>query len=195
MPGWQQGPWPTSQPLTNGLAIAALVVGIVGACFGLIPLSFFLALPLGILGLIFGIVSWRKARRGAPRKGMAISGVVLGAVAITLGVIGAVIVNNAVDDLKDTFDDLGPADEGDFEVSLTSCGPNDSGYGEATGVIENTSNREQNFWITIYFVQNGTRVGQADDYIQDLGSGDSAQFEARGFDEVADSAECEVNVE
>lgn len=36
----------------NGLAVAALVCGIVGAVFGLIPLVFVLAFILGILGIL-----------------------------------------------------------------------------------------------------------------------------------------------
>lgn len=66
---------------TNGMAVAGLVLGILGI---LIPF-------LGILGLIFGAIGLSKANRGAGGKGMAIAGVVLGIVGtlITLAILGS----------------------------------------------------------------------------------------------------------
>jgi hypothetical protein len=63
----------------NGLAIAALVCGIIGL--------FFLSIILGPLALIFGIIALRRANAGASGRGMAIAGIVLGAVDIVLYVI------------------------------------------------------------------------------------------------------------
>jgi Na+/proline symporter len=83
----------------NGMAVAALVLGIVGAVFGLIPLTFIIAFICGTLGVIFGVVGWRKANRGLGRKGMAISGFILGIIAVLLAVAGVVIVDEAVTDL------------------------------------------------------------------------------------------------
>lgn len=69
-------------PPGNGMAVAALVLGIVG-----IVLCWLWGLGgvLGLLGLIFGIVGIKRANRGAGRKGMAISGLVLGIIALILG--------------------------------------------------------------------------------------------------------------
>jgi hypothetical protein len=84
----------------GGFAVTALVCGIVGAVFGMIPLLFFLAFPLGLLALVFGVLAWRSARMpGGTRKGMAIAGTVLGCLALALGIAGAVIVDDAVSDL------------------------------------------------------------------------------------------------
>jgi hypothetical protein len=84
----------------GGFAITALVCGVVGAVFGMIPLLFFLAFPLGLLALVFGVLAWRSARMpGGTRKGMAIAGTVLGCLALALGIAGAVIVDDAVSDL------------------------------------------------------------------------------------------------
>src|SRR5436305_5330947 len=41
---------------SNGLAVAALVLGIIGVVVGLIPLFFFIALPLGVLAFVFGLI-------------------------------------------------------------------------------------------------------------------------------------------
>jgi uncharacterized protein DUF4190 len=58
---------PVAQP-SNGMAIASLVLGILGV---FIPF-------LGVLALIFGGVGLSKANDGASGKGMAIAGLVLG---------------------------------------------------------------------------------------------------------------------
>jgi hypothetical protein len=48
----------------------------------------FFAQPiLGPLGIIFGAIGWNKANRGAKLKGLAIAGVVLGAIAVILFVV------------------------------------------------------------------------------------------------------------
>ncbi|MFI9211877.1 MULTISPECIES: DUF4190 domain-containing protein [unclassified Streptomyces] len=78
-PGWQQP--------SNGMGIASMVLGIVavvGFCL------YGLNIILGILALIFGIIGLKKAGRGeATNRGMALAGVILGAVGI---VVGAVIL-------------------------------------------------------------------------------------------------------
>lgn len=59
--------YPPPKP-TNGMAIAAMVVGIVGACN-----------PIGVLGLIFGLIAKRQiAERGEGGEGFATTGIVLG---------------------------------------------------------------------------------------------------------------------
>jgi hypothetical protein len=68
---------------SNGMGTAGLVLGIVAAVvFCLWPL----AIVLGILGVIFGVIGRRKARRGeATNPGQALAGIICGAVGIALG--------------------------------------------------------------------------------------------------------------
>lgn len=80
-PGQQAAPSPqTFQNVgatkTNGMAVAALVLGIIG-----IPMML-MVLP-GLLALIFGIVGVQQtSSKGQAGKGMAITGIVLGAIAV-----------------------------------------------------------------------------------------------------------------
>ena len=90
----------------NGMAVASLVLGIVGAVFGLIPLTFFIALICGVLALIFGAIAWKKANAGAGRKGMAIAGFILGLVAVGLAFVGIFIIDQAVTDLEENLNNL-----------------------------------------------------------------------------------------
>ncbi len=95
-------------PRTNGFAVTALVLGIIGALLALIPLLFFLGWILGVLAVVFGLTGRRRARRPdiASGSGMATTGFVLGAIAVVLGVIGLVILNNAVDSVTHALNTL-----------------------------------------------------------------------------------------
>ncbi|MFB7865817.1 MULTISPECIES: DUF4190 domain-containing protein [unclassified Streptomyces] len=98
-PGWGASP-------SNGMGTAAMVLGIiavVGFCF------YGLGTVLGILALIFGVIGLKKANRGeATNRGMAIAGIVLGAIgalvsSVFLGFIIWAIANE--DSLSDSSDD------------------------------------------------------------------------------------------
>ena len=100
-PPQHYGPYyPAPQPSPrNGFGITALCLAVPGLLFGLVPLTGFIAVILGVLAMIFGCVGWGRAQRGvATNKAMSITGTVLGAVAITAGIIGIAIVVQAVDD-------------------------------------------------------------------------------------------------
>ncbi|WP_243458195.1 DUF4190 domain-containing protein [Sporosarcina sp. Te-1] len=65
------------RPESNGLAIAALVLGIIG-----VVLNFVIIIPyfLGILAIIFGSVGLKKPYG----RGMSIAGIILGSVALLM---------------------------------------------------------------------------------------------------------------
>lgn len=88
-PAYGYPPVPIAPP-TNGLAVASMVVSIVGAvglvCYGL-------GGYLGILGAILGHVSRRQIReRGASGDGMALAGIITGWIAAALAVIATVVL-------------------------------------------------------------------------------------------------------
>lgn len=90
----------------NGMAVAGFVCALVGAVLGLVPLFFLVALPLGILGIVFGFLGRRKAKNGATHKGLATTAVVLGLVAVLLSVAGVMVVNDAVNTLDKELKEL-----------------------------------------------------------------------------------------
>jgi hypothetical protein len=70
--------YPPQQGGTNGMAIAAMVCGICG----------FVCLVPGLVGIILGIVSLPQAKRnGQNGKGMAITGIAMGAAWIVLAAL------------------------------------------------------------------------------------------------------------
>ncbi|MET9608582.1 DUF4190 domain-containing protein [Streptomyces sp. NPDC006512] len=77
-------------PVTSGLAVTALVLGILSvlACVTVIG-----SIALGIAAVVFGVVGRGKANRGqAGGGGMALAGIILGAVGIVLGVVLGLLV-------------------------------------------------------------------------------------------------------
>jgi len=76
---------PYAVPASNGMATAALVLGIVGFVFALIPLfGIFIAAPCALLAFIFGIVGLVKAPKAHKGMGLAVAGLVL---SIVIGIM------------------------------------------------------------------------------------------------------------
>jgi hypothetical protein len=108
-PAQPQQPQQPQPRLGAGMAITALVLGILGI------LTFFVLIGgvLGLVALILGVVASRRAKRGLARgRGMAITGAVLGLLAllgsIAIVAIGAWFLNsNDVKDLRDCLQNAG----------------------------------------------------------------------------------------
>ncbi|MEM7808747.1 MAG: DUF4190 domain-containing protein [Planctomycetota bacterium] len=81
---------PATAPQASGLGIASLVLGILAL---LAICVWFVSLPMAVIGIVLGIVSWSTAAKD-PRiaKGMPVAGTVLNAIALLLYVIIFVIV-------------------------------------------------------------------------------------------------------
>jgi Domain of unknown function (DUF4190) len=75
----QAGPGVQATGRSNGMAIAALVCGIVGL--------FIFEVILGVLAIIFGAIGLSRANRGAGRRGLAWAGVILGVIDVVLFVV------------------------------------------------------------------------------------------------------------
>jgi hypothetical protein len=80
-------PVPVMAP-RNGVGTAAGVLGILAVILTFIPYASFIGIVLGILAVIFGGVGISRANRiGGAGKGMAVTGLVLGLIAVVLAVI------------------------------------------------------------------------------------------------------------
>jgi hypothetical protein len=94
-PGY--GPPPPAKP-TNGLAVAALVVGLIALLICWVPVIGILA---GLVALGLGIAGWVRASRTGTGTGLAVAGTVLGGLAVIAGILATVvlvsIIGTAVD--------------------------------------------------------------------------------------------------
>jgi hypothetical protein len=87
---------------SNGFAVASLVLGILT-----LVLFFTIWLPfvLGALAIVFGALGISKANKGAGQKGMAIAGLICGAVGVVITIaflaLFVIVANNK--DVQDIF--------------------------------------------------------------------------------------------
>lgn len=142
-PGQPQG-WYAQERTTNGMSIAALVVGLVPC----IP----------VLGLIFGLVGLKQVkRRGERGKGMAVAGITLSSVwtlglaaLITLAAVGVFKEGNTqVVDLKagQCFNTVGD--------SLSDYGDNDDSRSTSVDVVDCADEHDAEAFA-VYEIQAGT---------------------------------------
>lgn len=111
----QQAPVQAREP-RNGFGITALVLALVGLGFGLVPLTGFIALILGVLAVLFGFLGWGRVRRGAAtNKKMSAIGGLLGAGAVALGIFGMATVFGAVEEFGEEMDQITEQIEGDMD--------------------------------------------------------------------------------
>lgn len=83
-------PYPTApQAQRNGYALTAMILGIVGLCTSI----FYIGGVIGIVGLVFAIIAIRGINRtGQQGKGMAITGLVTGVIAIIVSALEIALV-------------------------------------------------------------------------------------------------------
>ncbi|MFF4212636.1 DUF4190 domain-containing protein [Streptomyces sp. NPDC001796] len=93
--GWPGMPLPPS----NGMGIASLVLGVISlVLFCLWPV----AMIVGVLAVVFGIITRRKVRRGeATNGGMALAGVICGAIGLVLSAVLLIVLLAIPDDSSD----------------------------------------------------------------------------------------------
>ncbi len=91
-----QSTQPVAAP-SKGLAIASMVLGIVAL---VLFYAWFVAIPLAILALVFGAVYLVKNKAIKGGKGMAITGIILGAVDLFLTLIAIAILMVALPELQ-----------------------------------------------------------------------------------------------
>ncbi|MFE5769173.1 DUF4190 domain-containing protein [Streptomyces sp. NPDC056485] len=110
-PGATPGnPWGTPAPsTTNGLAVAALTLGIAAVVIGIIPFLFWAGGILALVGIGIGIGALVRASKGAGRKAMAVTGTALavlgiGASAGGLFLTGYVVTNVADKKLREGWE-------------------------------------------------------------------------------------------
>ena len=103
--GYAPPPAPPAQ--TNGMAIAALVCGVLGIVGSFIPVVMYFTAVLAVLGIIFGVMGMKKAKQIGSGNGLAITGLVLGIVGTIFAIVGIICYASVACALKKGFDALG----------------------------------------------------------------------------------------
>jgi hypothetical protein len=114
--GFQGGGYPPPQAQqTNGLAIASLVIGIIGILSCVVP-------PIGLVALILGVLGLNKAKQlNGSGKGLAIGGIVTGIVGMVAGTALFVIFFVVAESADNVLDDaLCEVEETTLETAVSS---------------------------------------------------------------------------
>lgn len=99
-------PPPAAPAPTNGMAIAALVCGVLGIIGSFIPIVMYFTAVLAVLGIIFGVLGMKKAKQLGSGNGLAIAGLILGIVGTVFAIVGIICAVTAACALKKGFDTL-----------------------------------------------------------------------------------------
>ena len=186
----------------SGLAIAGFVVAVIGLLLSALPIINNFAFILGVLGLIFAIISLVKARKNDTKKGMAIAAVILSILTIGIVLITQQIYSQAVNEAGKSLQEAsqklddqikkstGEATEellkNDVEVTLGQFQATTDEYGLATTnlpvTVKNKNSQEKTYSIQIEAVDaSGNRIADDTIYVNNLGSGQSQELKAFQF--------------
>ncbi|MCX2732920.1 DUF4190 domain-containing protein [Saccharopolyspora sp. NFXS83] len=117
----------------NGLGTAGFVLGLLALLFSFIPFIGVVAWPLGILGLVFGVLGIVRARNGqANNQGMAITGTVLAGIGLLICIAWVGVVGSVANETAEQSESLGiepqhsPVPAGDATPEVIELG-----FGEA----------------------------------------------------------------
>ena len=165
----------------SGLCTAGLVLGIIGVCTSFVPIINNLSFIMGVLAVIFGLISIKKAG-----KGKMISTIVLGVLAITITLNAQKALSDSLDDIskdldtatgKNTEQVLGTSVDvvlGNFEVTKKQYGINET---KLPVKVTNKTNETKSFSIQVEAVsQDGTRITTDYIYANNLTAGQSQDF-------------------
>lgn len=171
-----------SETQKSGLCTAGLVLGIVGVCTSFIPIINNLSFFMGVIAIIFGLVSIKKAS-----KGKMIATVILGIIAIVITLSVQKAASDTLDAVSDSLNTATGANTeevlsnyvnvelGNFEVTEGEYGMTETNM---TVKVTNKSNDTKSFSIQVEAIDNnGNRINQDYIYANNLAAGQSQNFD------------------
>lgn len=175
----------------SGLATVGLVLGIIGICLSFIPILNNASFFLGILAVIFGIIPLIKKAS----KGKAIAALILGILSIVITLSLQSSWSESLDKVSEDLDNASgenteevlrnvDVNMGTFEVTT-----DEYGFSETKLVVNVTNNasEKKSYNIEIEAVSaDGSRIDTDYIYANDLGAGQSQEFEIFTYVDDAD---------
>jgi hypothetical protein len=133
----------------NGPATASMVLGIIAVSIAWLPFIVVLGIIAASLALVFAALGIRRSAPSGVGRSRSIVGLVTGASALVVAVLG-VVLSIVVLDVYDAYVDPPP-----HEVAITSCELVGS-RAIATGTLEHSGTDDTDFSVLIGFVRPGT---------------------------------------
>jgi len=177
----------------SAMAIIGLVLGIIGLFLSAVPIINNFAFLLGILGLLFGIVAAVKIKKKKNTgMGIAITAIILSLLSLVIVLASQQMYGQAIDDAtkevqtesgKITGEKTEDLLKTDIDVTLGTFEATKDEYGlDATKLpvtVTNKNPEKKTYTIQIEAVDaSGVRILDESVYANDLGSGQTQEFEA-----------------
>jgi hypothetical protein len=174
-------------PRRNGFAVAAMVLGIVGAGIAWLPFVFVVGVAAAVLGVVFGVIGLRRSTSTGSGRGFAVAGIATGAAGIVVGIVGY-FFTTAVLDAFDAYNNPEP-----HRVSIDRCDLAD-GVVEVAVTIVNEGDEPTDFTIVVAVVRAGTDNVQRviTEQARDVAPGASASVDGIVRTEL-DAVECRLD--
>lgn len=167
----------------SGFGTASLVLGIIGVCTSFIPIVNNMSFVFGLIGAIFAIISLIKKAS----KGQAVAGIILCILAIVITLSAQKALGEGLNEASSNLDKAtGNSTEeilaNDVDVQLGNFEATRGEYGltetKLTVRVTNKTNNKKSFSFHIEAVDsNGSRINEDYIYANDLGSGQSQNFD------------------
>ena len=171
-------------PGHDRLSTAAFAVGLAAALTGVV---YFVAIPLGIAGLVTGLVALRRATPGSRR--VAVGGVLLSLVGLLVGT-GLVVVLLAADEDGDTDPtDRPPQQDLDAQVHCQA----DIGVLRAAGHVTNRTGQTVTYYIETVWENDGQRIAEQTAVIEDVTAGEARRWEVSAEGDGGGATTCRVS--
>lgn len=162
------------------MATAGLVCGIIALCTSFIPIINNISFVLGILSIVFALVSLKK------QKGKCIASIIISIIAIILVIASQQALSDSLNEVSNNFNDItGDHTEeilnnnvdviiGDYSLSKNEYGFSDS---KLKVTVKNKSAEKKSFSIQIEAVSDdGNRIDSEYIYANDINAGQSQDF-------------------
>lgn len=160
---------------TSGMAITSLVTGLIAVISSFVPLINILSFPFVILAIVFGIIGIAQVSKGTKAgKGLAVSGFVLGAIALIVTVVmyttadaDAPSNSSANTSSGQTETQVAEQAESDYAVTIDGCVTTQDYSGAPAAVVTftftNNSDRAQSPLSAVHCkaFQNGVQLDTA----------------------------------
>lgn len=155
----------------NGMAIAALVLGVIGVGIGWMPFLVVIGLVAAILAIIFGVIGLRRSRELGVGRSQAIVGLTTGGCGLAASVLG-VLLTVAVLDLVDAYENPNPN-----SAVIDTCSTNGDVV-TAAGHITNHGDSEADFVVRVDFLRAGTDNAhrKTNVSVDDVQAGETSSF-------------------
>ena len=198
-------PTASMPPAKSGMAIAALVLGIIALLTSFLPIINNLSMILAVLGVVFGFVGVFGIKRGKKSgMGLAVASLVICVLSIAVVMATQAAFSNALDeatnptvatdsattDASSQSSDTASADDAQYVISGEELDTSNSYDAQIVGTLTNNSGKDLSYVQVEYTVHDadGNQIGTALANTNSLKAGGTWKFAASSLqpaDEVA----------